>query len=77
MCFLVNDRVIIRPHWLCNRGQKGAFHSGWWKPGHFSVRQAFAGTRDMQLKIGTVPITNDECQCRTLQRMQLRNNHFN
>ena len=33
----VNDRSIIRPRWLCNRWQQGTFHSGWWKPGHFSI----------------------------------------
>ena len=43
MWFLVNDRAMIRPRWLCNRRQQGTFHNGWWK------------TRDTQLKIRTVP----------------------
>ena len=38
---LVNDRAIIRPHRLCNRWQPGQFHSGWCKPGHFSVPTGF------------------------------------
>src|SRR4029434_4916103 len=33
--------LIIRPHRLCNRCQPGQFHSGWCKPGHFSVPTGF------------------------------------
>ena len=39
--FFVNDGAIIRPRWLRNRGQKGTFYSGRWKPGHFSVLTGF------------------------------------
>ena len=31
MWFWVHDRAMMRPRWLCNRGQQGTFHSGWWK----------------------------------------------
>ena len=57
MWFLVNDQAIIRPRCLCNQGLMGTFN--FIVGGNRDIlasRQAFAGARDTQPKIGTVPV---------------------